>query len=989
MRLSSLTLSLVSCVFTISCMGEGNDPNLLNDSAAMIDDNPYCATSGSCSSDHGHTTTWYRDSDGDGYGDHDHTSRSSSRPTGYVSGDTDCDDSDAAVHPDAVEICNGIDDDCNDLVDDADPGVTGQTIWHFDGDGDGYGIDTDVVESCYNPGGYADRGGDCNDESTLFHPGATEDDCTDPNDYNCDGTVAYADADGDGWPACEDCDDRDWHINPDAIEICDGVDNNCDTRIDDADPARAGGSTFYIDNDGDGYGTFAAITVACLVPDGYAALPGDCDDASDIYHPGAWEADCADPHDYNCDGSVAYEDADGDGWAACRECDDSDPAINPDAIEDCDHIDNNCDLVVDPPTSPHATTWYRDADCDGYGDPSVSQMACYQPYEYVADATDCDDGAYTSHPGAAEIYCDLADNNCDGIVDASVPTDIPFENAPLDSHAFPKFIDALTLPPFATPTSYDARGVAQYSITMTQFTQQLSSWFTHPTTVWGYNGTYPGPTFVVDSGVPIDVTYTNNLPPQQCLFPVDIDAVLPMGSLTPYTTVHLHGGHVPSAVDGGPMTFFTPDPSAPAMGMGPAGNSVMYEYPNNQPAATLWYHEHAMDATRINTYLGLAGLYLVRDTYESSLNLPSVATGQETAWVIQDRDFDSNYQLWYPKGPDLLGNGNPLSGLVGFPANTYSVVPEHFGNTILVNAVVWPYMNVQQGLKYRVHLLDGSSARTYALYLVPASQLYGAMTGFDATAAIPFYQIGTDQGLLAATKTLTSTIIMPGQRQDLVFDFTGVPMGDYILVNRAPEGMGTVGIDPPADINTTGQILKITVGPNTSGPDTTSLPMTPGSEFPVLSTADATVTRDISLSETTDIYGRLIQLVEGAGYMDPTTDFPVLGSTEIWQWLNTTVDNHPMHTHDEGFQVQGFQALLPDGAGGYLATVDTAAPFIPASDPVWGGMYNGELDTMIVPSGMMAQILIKFEDYTGDYVEHCHILEHEEHDMMRTFTVVP
>jgi spore coat protein A, manganese oxidase len=700
------------------------------------------------------------------------------------------------------------------------------------------------------------------------------------------------------------------------------------------------------------------------------------------------EGENHDNNDNDTDDTACGVDADEDGFFACEDCNDNDAAINPDAIEVCNGIDDNCDGLQDDPSSADAITWYQDADDDDFGNPDITTLACYQPYDYVLDNTDCDDTRYTSNPDAAEIYCDQLDNNCDGVVDASVPTDIPFEDAPLDSHAFAKFIDPLTLPPFAAPTS-TVDGVPQYTITMTQFTQQLSSQFDRPTTVWGYNGTYPGPTFVVDSGVPVDVTYVNDLPPQQCLFPVDIDTTLPLGSLTPFTTVHLHGGHVPAAVDGGPLTFFTPDPDALANGMGgPAGNSTTYRYPNNQPAANLWYHEHAMDATRINTYLGLAGLYLVRDAYETSLNLPAAGAGFETAWVIQDRDFDSKYQLWYPKGPDLLGNGDPLSGLISFPVGSYSAVPEHFGNTILVNGVVWPYMNVQQGRKYRVHLLDGSSARTYALYLVPASQIYGAATGFNAAAAIPFYQIGTDLGLLANTKTLTSTIVMPGQRQDLIFDFTGVPLGDYILVNRAPEGMGTVGVDPPADINTTGQIMKITVGTNTSGADPYNLPMNPGFQFPILSVSDATVTRTISLSETLDVYGRLIQLVEGLGFMDPIVDFPVLGSTEMWQWMNTTVDNHPMHTHDEGFQVVGFQALLPDGAGGFLATVDSSAPFIPASDPIWGGMYDGELDTMIVPSGMMAEMLIKFEDYTGDYVEHCHILEHEEHDMMRPFTVV-
>ncbi|MBN2800199.1 MAG: hypothetical protein JXX28_13755 [Deltaproteobacteria bacterium] len=229
------------------------------------------------------------------------------------------------------------------------------------------------------------------------------------------------DLDGDGALSDVDCDDTDASVHPDAPELCDGLDNDCDAEIDE-DPTDAG--TFFADADGDGFGDTASTTEACQAPEGYVAHDDDCDDSSDAFHPGAPETDCADPADYNCDGSVGYADADGDGFAACEECDDSSGDRFPGNPEVCDSLDNDCDSLVDNDATD-AADFFADADHDGYGDPALAQRACEAPEGYVTDSTDCNDLAPTAHPGGAEV-CDGLDNDCDGAVDVDASDAAPF-----------------------------------------------------------------------------------------------------------------------------------------------------------------------------------------------------------------------------------------------------------------------------------------------------------------------------------------------------------------------------------------------------------------------------------------------------------------------------------------------------------------------------------------------------------------------------------
>lgn len=227
------------------------------------------------------------DADGDGY-------------ASEVTGGADCDDGDANANPAATELCDGVDDDCDGTTDEGD--AEDASIWYADADDDGYGDDASATQACQQPAGYVATGGDCDDSSADYHPGADEGSCTDPEDYDCDGRVTDVDLDHDGFSACVDCDDGNASVNPDALEICDDQDNDCDGLIDDADSSLHGGTTYYLDEDSDGFGSLTASTMACSTPDGFSAVSGDCDDSDASVNPA--ESEVCDALDDDCSGDI-------------------------------------------------------------------------------------------------------------------------------------------------------------------------------------------------------------------------------------------------------------------------------------------------------------------------------------------------------------------------------------------------------------------------------------------------------------------------------------------------------------------------------------------------------------------------------------------------------------------------------------------------------------------------------------------------------------
>ena len=346
-----------------------------------------------------------------------------------TAGGTDCDDTDPDVRPGASELCNTIDDDCDGSIDEAGA-QDGLPAW-TDADGDGFGVLTLPAVCAFGPD-EADQPGDCDDADPDVHPDAIE--VCGGHDEDCDGRIDadaadalqwFLDVDGDGFGdaaspvlAClqpagavadsSDCAADDPAVFPGAVELCNGVDDDCDTTVDEA--GSVGEFLFYGDGDGDGYGVLGVELWACLAPAGWAQVAGDCDDADPATNPGAVES-CATQVDLNCDGSVQFDDADGDGSPACLDCDDGDPTVHPGATEACDLADTDCDgSLVDffADSDTDGVPDCVDLDDDGDGDPDSSDCAPADPAVYA---------------GAAEA-CDAVDSDCDGgIVDGFLDTD--------------------------------------------------------------------------------------------------------------------------------------------------------------------------------------------------------------------------------------------------------------------------------------------------------------------------------------------------------------------------------------------------------------------------------------------------------------------------------------------------------------------------------------------------------------------------------------
>jgi hypothetical protein len=279
--------------------------------------------------------TFYADTDSDGFGDLASPSYACFQPTGTVTNSDDCNDGNSAIHPNATEICNGVDDDCDGLTDDADPSVTGRPTWYADTDGDGFGNPSSTVLACVQPSGYVANNTDCNDGNS--------------------------------------------NVNPNAQEICNNTDDDCDGLTDDADPSATGQSNWYVDADGDGFGNASISVFLCAAPSGYVGNDDDCNDGNNAIHPAADEV--------------------------CNGIDD-----------DCDGLTDNAD-----PSVTGQPVWYADVDGDGYGNPLASLLSCTQPSGYISDDNDCNDTDAAVHPLATEV-CNGYDDDCDGLIDVTDPS---------------------------------------------------------------------------------------------------------------------------------------------------------------------------------------------------------------------------------------------------------------------------------------------------------------------------------------------------------------------------------------------------------------------------------------------------------------------------------------------------------------------------------------------------------------------------------------
>ena len=487
------------------------------------------------------------------------------------------------------------------------------------------------------------------------------------------------------------------------------------------------------------------------------------------------------------------------------------------------------------------------------------------------------------------------------------------------------YVDDLPIPAVAKPVRGHAGGAAWYDIAMKEFRQKLHRDLP-PTTLWGYDGKYPGPTIEAYENQPVHVRWINDLRDIETGLPrtthyFEIDTRM-MGAdadgQSPRTVVHLHGGHVPSEFDGFPESTFV------------SGGSRLYRYPNSQPPTTLWYHDHALGITRYNVMMGLAGLYIIRGREEEALPLPRGR--YEIPLVVQDRSFHTDGSLSYP----AMWEMKPF-----------------LGDKVLVNGMVWPKLQVDRG-KYRFRVLNGSNHRIFTL----------ALSDHRA-----FRVIATDGGLLPSPVEVQELTLGPAERADVVVDFSNDAPGSELLLEDTLESGQMDRSDPAAT-----RVMKfvVTGTPGWTAPIASSLAR-------VERTPETQATRTRTFELRFDQV-RMKFLFGDFGWGE-ATEFPELGATEIWQFANETTEEHPIHMHLVQFQVLDRSSFeIVDGQ--VVPGTDKRPP-----DPDEAGWK----DTARVKPHELLRVIMRFgpDGFLGDYVFHCHMLEHEDNDMMRQFTVVP
>lgn len=608
--------------------------------------------------------------------------------------------------------------------------------------------------------------------------------------------------------------------------------------------------------------------------------------------------------------------------------------------------------------------------------------------------------------------------------------------------SIPKYQHPLVIPP-AMPRSASMTGgrrVDYYEIAVRQFRQQIlpSGW--PATTVWSYGsaqhpGTFNYPAFTIEARYnrPVRVKWINDLKDAEGRFlphllPVDPSLhwanpaggadgrdTRPTFSTTPerYTgpvplVTHLHGGHTAQESDGYPEAWFLPAARDIPNGFATVGarydffrqefqnrrgtiwepGSATFQYENQQRAATMWYHDHTLGMTRLNVYAGPAGFYLLRhgpgDLPAGLLPGPAPGVGAdpfgrffEIPLAIQDRSFKADGSLFYP---DTRAFFDEFAGPY-IPGSDVPPIwnPEVFGNTMVVNGRTWPFLDVEPR-RYRLRVLNGCNSRFLILKLAT-----DPLAARPAAPVLPFWQIGADGGFLPRPVQLEQLLLAPAERADVIVDFTGLPVGARLhLLNEGPDEPFAGGISqrdfPAAASDTTGQVMQFRVVP-LSGKDHTLNPLhLPLPAFKRLGAASNT--RRVALSEAGSIFpgfdgpiAALLGTLDESGgpvpraWADAITENPALDSTEVWEIHNFTEDAHPIHIHEVQFQVLNRQRFDDD----------------PRPPEAW---ETGFKDTVIAYPEEITRIKALF-DLPGHYVWHCHIVEHEDNEMMRPYRVGP
>jgi len=577
------------------------------------------------------------------------------------------------------------------------------------------------------------------------------------------------------------------------------------------------------------------------------------------------------------------------------------------------------------------------------------------------------------------------------------------------------------------------------------------------TTVWGYGTaddfvSWPGRTFQVKSGTGTTVKWDNQLykrkgKPLSHFLPVDTSLhwAYSLPGFQQYSIkkngvpiiTHLHGGHTDYMFDGNPEFFYSPNYEIEGPQWDHLGGVIReFQYDNDVPAGNLWYHDHALGITRLNVYAGLAGFYFIRDKFDTGLpdnNLRLPAWPYEKAYAIQDRMFTDRGELFYPAYPGdpyydvfITGEGAELPRKL-FPGGGPTALAEFFGDHMVVNGLIWPKEDVEPR-NYRLHLLNGTDSRFMAIRFRDVGA--GASTIPGNAPTLPFWVIGSDQGLASKATMITDYLVSePGSRYDIVVDFSQVSLGGRVIMENigGDEPFGG-DIPGPQIYGDTNKIMAFDVKSGLSDVEdkfNPSIITSVGAYVP--NSGPSRRTRKVALFEGMDEFGRLQPLLGTAepatnykgkrinwpktqpyidaglvGQMEgsiawhsPTTENPREGDTEIWEIYNATGDAHPVHLHLVHFDVLDRQEFTADvidqpvvqhngdtGKGFRLENIELG-DMVPTPA---GYVENAPKDMVTALPDQVTRIKMTF-DKPGRYVWHCHILSHEDHEMMRVLHV--